>query len=68
MVQSPQLHTCFLILQVDFILKEDIVPDDLTPTPAIGVYLDWLEAMVCLAVPPKTISWEQAEEMTKGMS
>ena len=31
------------------------------PITAIGVYLQWQEAMVCLAVPPKTLSWEQAQ-------
>ena len=37
------------------------------PITAIGVYLDWMDAMVCLAVPPKTITWEQAQELAKSM-
>jgi hypothetical protein len=37
------------------------------PITAIGVYMDWMDAMVCLAVPPKTLNMEQAERMAKHM-
>ena len=67
--EPPKLHTCFFDIEVDFDPERGYSsPDDpFTPITAIGVYLDWLEAMVCLAVPPKRITWEQAEEMTKHM-
>ena len=34
---------------------------------AIGVYMDWMDAMVCLAVPIKTLDWEQAQNIAKTM-
>ena len=37
------------------------------PITAIGVYLQWMDAMVCLAVPPKTLPWEQAIEIAKPL-
>ena len=37
------------------------------PITSIGVYLQWMETMVCLAVPPKTLNMEQAESMAKHM-
>ena len=35
------------------------------PITSISVYLQWLETMVCLAVPPKTLTMEEAKEQTK---
>ena len=37
------------------------------PITAIGVYMDWMDAMVCLAVPPKTLDWEQAQNIASAM-
>ena len=34
--------------------------DALTPITAISVYLQWLDTLICLAVPPKTLTMEQA--------
>jgi len=67
--EPPKLHTCFFDIEVDFDPERGYSsPDDpFTPITAIGVYLDWMDAMVCLAVPPKRITWEQAEAMTKNM-
>ena len=41
--------------------------DAFMPITAIGVYLQWCEAMICLAVPPKTLSWEQAQNVAKNL-
>ena len=67
--EPPKLHTCFFDIEVDFDPKRGYSSpqDPFTPITAIGVYLDWMDAMVCLAVPPKRITWEQAQEMTKNM-
>ena len=35
------------------------------PITAIAVYLQWLETMVCLAIPPKGLKMEEAKEMVK---
>jgi DNA polymerase elongation subunit (family B) len=35
------------------------------PITAIAVHLQWLDTLVCLAVPPKTLTMEQAQEQVK---
>jgi DNA polymerase elongation subunit (family B) len=41
-------------------------PDDaFMPITAIAVHLQWLDTLVCLAIPPKTLTMEQAEEQIK---
>ena len=41
-------------------------PDDaFMPITSIAVHLQWLETLVCFAVPPKTLTWEQAQEEIK---
>lgn len=35
--------------------------DALNKITSISVHLQWLDQMVCLAIPPKTITWEEAE-------
>ena len=37
------------------------------PTTSISVYLQWLETMVCLAVPPKTLTMDQAKQELTGI-
>jgi DNA polymerase elongation subunit (family B) len=41
------------------------VSDPFNPITAISVYLDWLDQLVTLAVPPKHLSWETAHELVK---
>lgn len=68
-VEPPQLHTAFFDIEVDFDPQRGYSsPDDpFTPITAIGVYLQWLDAMVCLSVPPKTLTWEQAKNVSKDL-
>jgi len=68
-VDAPKLQTAFFDIEVDFDPTRGFSsPDDpFTPITAIGVYLQWMDAMVCLAVPPKTLSWEQALEVAKPL-
>ena len=41
-------------------------PDDpFMPITAIAVHLQWLDTLVCLAVPPKTLTMEKATELVK---
>ena len=43
-------------------------PDDaFMPITAIAVHLQWLDTLVCLAVPPKTITMDQAKELIKDI-
>lgn len=41
--------------------------DAFMPITAISVHLQWLDTLVCLAVPPKTITSQQAHELVKDI-
>ena len=60
---TPKLQTAFWDIEVDFDPTRGYAsPEEaFMPITAIGVYLQWQDVMVCLAVPPKTLSWEQAQ-------
>jgi DNA polymerase elongation subunit (family B) len=64
---APKLNTAFFDIEVDFDPERGYAaPDDaFMPITAIAVYLQWMETMVCLAVPPKGLSMEEAKEMVK---
>jgi DNA polymerase elongation subunit (family B) len=61
--ETPKLQTCFLDIEVDFCSERgySTPAEAFMPITSIGVYLQWQDLMVCLAVPPKTITWEAAE-------
>jgi DNA polymerase elongation subunit (family B) len=62
---SPKLQTAFFDIEVDFdpVRGYSRPEDPFNPITAISVYLDWLDKMVTLVVPPKTYSWETAQEI-----
>ena len=64
-VQSPKLHTAFFDIEVDFDLVRGYSrPEDpFNAITSISVYLDWLDKMVTMVVPPKSYSWETAQEI-----
>ncbi len=66
---APDLNVAFFDIEVDFDPQRGYSSpsDPFTPITAIGVYLQWMDAMICLAVPPKTLSWEQAQEVVKEL-
>lgn len=39
--------------------------DPFMPITAIAVHLQWLDTLVCLSVPPKTLTMDQAKELVK---
>jgi DNA polymerase elongation subunit (family B) len=61
---APKLNVAFFDIEVDFDPERGYsTPDDaFMPITAIAVHLQWLDTMVCLAVPPKTLTTEQATE------
>ncbi len=65
--ESPKLHTAFFDIEVDFDPERGYAsPDDaFMPITAISVHLQWLDTLVCLAVPPKGVTIEQAKELVK---
>ena len=61
---APKLNVAFWDIEVDFDPERGYAsPDDaFMPITAIAVYLQWMETMVCLAIPPKTLSMAEAEK------
>ena len=62
---SPKLHTAFFDIEVDFDPERGFSkPEDpFNPITAISIYLDWLDKLVTLVLPPKSYSWETAQEI-----
>ena len=62
---APKLNVAFFDIEVDFDPERGYsTPDDaFMPITAIAVHLQWMETMVCLAVPPKTLTMEEATAM-----
>ena len=65
--EPPKLNVAFWDIEVDFDPERGYAsPDDaFMPITAIAVHLQWLDMLVCLAVPPKTLTMEQATEQVK---
>ena len=63
--ESPKLQTAFFDIEVDFDpLRGYSKPEDpVNPITAFSVYLDWMDKLVTLVVPPKSYSWATAEEI-----
>ena len=64
---APKLNVAFFDIEVDFDPERGYAsPDDaFMPITAIAVHLQWLDTLVCLAVPPKTLTIEKAQEQVK---
>jgi DNA polymerase elongation subunit (family B) len=62
---GPRLNTAFFDIEVDFDPKRGYSrPDDpFNPITAISVYMDWLDQMVTLVIPPRHMSRETANEI-----
>jgi DNA polymerase elongation subunit (family B) len=64
---TPNLNVAFFDIEVDFDPERGYAsPDDaFMPITAISVHLQWLDTLVCLAIPPKTLTMAQAQEQIK---
>ena len=64
---APKLNVAFFDIEVDFDPERGYAsPDDaFMPITAIAVKLQWMDTMICLAIPPKTMTMEQAKEAVK---
>jgi hypothetical protein len=62
---SPKLQTAFFDIEVDFdpIRGYSRPEDPFNAITAISVYLDWMDKLVTLVVPPKSYSWATAQEI-----
>lgn len=65
--EPPKLHTAFFDIEVDFDPERGYSPTDdpFNAVTAISVYLDWLEQLVTLVIPPKHMSDETAQDLIK---
>src|SRR6056300_195869 len=66
---APKLNIAFFDIETDFDPERGFADpaDPFMPITSISVYLQWMETMVCLAVPPKTLTMEQAKAELEGI-
>ena len=66
---APKLNIAFFDIETDFDPERGFADpaDPFMPITSISVYLQWMETMICLAVPPKTLTMEQAEKTLEGI-
>jgi len=64
---APKLNIAFWDIETDFDPERGFAPveDPFMPITAITVHLQWLDALITLAVPPKTMKHEDAVNMCK---
>ena len=62
---APELHTAFFDIEVDFHKERGFSPttDPFNAITAISVYLQWMDQLVTLVVPPKHMSLATAQEV-----
>ena len=62
---APELHAAFFDIEVDFHKDKGFSPttDPFNAITAISVYLQWMEQLVTLVIPPKHMSIETAREI-----
>jgi len=67
--EAPKLNVAFWDIEVDFDPERGYAsPEDaFMPITAIAVHLQWLDTLVCLAMPPKGMSVEQAQQLVKDI-
>jgi DNA polymerase elongation subunit (family B) len=61
---APKLNICFFDIEVDFDPERGYADpsDPFMPITAVTVYLKWLDQLVTLALPPKTLTLAEAEK------
>jgi DNA polymerase elongation subunit (family B) len=64
---APKLNVAFFDIETDFDPERGFSsPEDpFTKITAITVYLQWLDQLVTMAIPPRTLSLESAQELGK---
>ena len=66
-IDAPNLQVCFFDIEVDFDPERGYsTPEDpFNSITAISLYLDWLDQLITLAIPPKSLSIEGAKDIVK---
>jgi len=64
---APKLNIAFFDIETDFDPERGFADpsDPFMPITAITVHLQWIDALITLALPPKTLTMEQAKEECK---
>lgn len=64
-IDPPKLHTAFFDIEVAFDPERGYSPthDPFNEITAISIYMDWLDQLVTLAMPPKHMTDETANEL-----
>jgi len=64
---APELHVAFFDIEVDFHPQKGFSPttDPFNAITAISVYLQWINQLVTLVVPPKHMSLETAQDIAR---
>ena len=64
-IEPPKLQTAFFDIEVDFdpVRGYSKPEDPFNPINAVSVYLVWLDKLITLAIPPKSMSCETAQEI-----
>jgi DNA polymerase elongation subunit (family B) len=64
---APKLNIAFFDIEVDFDPERGYAsPDDaFMPITAIAIHLQWMDTLICLAVPPKGLKMSDAKEQVK---
>jgi DNA polymerase elongation subunit (family B) len=64
---APKLNVAFFDIETDFDPERGFADpsDPFMPITAITVHLQWLDALITFALPPKTLTFEQAQEEVK---
>ena len=66
---APQLHTAFLDIETDFSAERGFSKpsDPFSAVTAVTLYLDWLDQLITLALPPSTLTMAAATELVKDI-
>ena len=65
--EAPNMHVAFFDIEVDFDPARGFSKpaDPFMPITSITLYLQWSEQLVTIAVPPKTLTLEEAQDSVK---
>lgn len=66
----PKLNVLYLDIEVDYHKEKGYAPteDPFNSITAITIYLDWLDQLITLALPPNNLSWDTASDLVKDFS
>ena len=65
--EAPQLNVAFFDIETSFDQETgwSEASDADNFITSISVYLQWIEEMICLAVPPETLTWDEAQAIAE---